>query len=207
MRPPPRRRRMSCDHASTWGLPGSCYPGVRTSERVGRTVSPVSWIAEPRPWSTSTPESSNPPGSPCVRTSGKELHFATCRISAEAVSPSTRGCDGWSRRTASRPNGTTFGRHACYRGFRMGRFNNAVSAVSGTWRPFSTRGIAVPYGWHPDQWILNLNLHQKMTHDQVFSIAEVFARRLTAGQSAPARPVEGRSPTEEAGWYTVHSHG
>jgi hypothetical protein len=54
------------------------------------------------------------------------------------------------------------------------------------------------------QWILNLNLHAKMSLDEVFSIAEVFARQLTAGQSAPARPIEGRSSTEEAGWYAVN---
>lgn len=48
-------------------------------------MSPVSWIAEPRPWSTSTPESLSCPRVAGAFTSGKELHFATCRISAEAV--------------------------------------------------------------------------------------------------------------------------
>lgn len=56
-------------------------------------------------------------------------------------------------------------------------------------------------------WILNLNLQKKMPYDEVFSVAEIFARRLTAGHSPPARPIEGPSPAEEAGWYTVHSMG
>ena len=57
------------------------------------------------------------------------------------------------------------------------------------------------------RWILNLNLPRSMSLDQVSSIAEVFARRLGAGQPAPARPVEGRGPAGEAGWYVVHSLG
>ncbi len=54
------------------------------------------------------------------------------------------------------------------------------------------------------QWILNLNLHAKMSLDEVFSIAEVFARRLGARQPTPPRPLDGRNPAEEAAWYAVN---
>jgi hypothetical protein len=58
------------------------------------------------------------------------------------------------------------------------------------------------------RWILNLNLYfGKMTLDEVFSVAEVFARKLGAGQPAPPHPFEGRSPAEEDAWYSVHSMG
>jgi hypothetical protein len=58
------------------------------------------------------------------------------------------------------------------------------------------------------QWILNLNLPAKMSLDEVFSIAEVFARRLGARQPTPPRPVVWSNPAEEAVFYAVKfTHG
>jgi hypothetical protein len=57
------------------------------------------------------------------------------------------------------------------------------------------------------RWILNLNLPRKMKRVEIFSIAEIFARRLGAGQPSLAHPFEGGNPAEDAAWYTVHSMG
>ena len=43
--------------------------------------------------------------------------------------------------------------------------------------------------------------------EEVFSIAEVFARRLGVLEPASARRIEERSAANDAAWYTVHSIG
>ncbi|MCC6233508.1 MAG: M56 family metallopeptidase [Verrucomicrobiales bacterium] len=57
------------------------------------------------------------------------------------------------------------------------------------------------------RWILNLNLQGKVSAEEAFSMAEVFARRLEPGPSTPAPPTEGTRPPEEGAWYVVHSLG
>ncbi|MBL9137691.1 MAG: hypothetical protein JNK85_17600, partial [Verrucomicrobiales bacterium] len=57
------------------------------------------------------------------------------------------------------------------------------------------------------QWILNLNLPQTMSRVEIFSIAEVFARRLGAGQPSLTHPADGRHSAEDSAWYTVHPMG
>ncbi|MCC7373442.1 MAG: M56 family metallopeptidase [Verrucomicrobiales bacterium] len=57
------------------------------------------------------------------------------------------------------------------------------------------------------QWMLNLNFYEKVTLDEVFSIAEVFARRLPPSQHAALNPDKEPNPAAETDWYTVHSIG
>jgi hypothetical protein len=53
------------------------------------------------------------------------------------------------------------------------------------------------------RWILYLNIYRKMTLDEIFSLGDIFARRLEAGQLAPARTMEGRGPAEESNIRTT----